>query len=136
MSKNKTKQKKPSHCNWYKSQKDSISEHQFIKNVEKRRHMFWVLSIDWSAAVSMAIRVLFRHLFSPILHYLHYIAKNNSKISKQAYLVNAIDTAVIKLWMIILIVEQLQSILYPQTLANQQRNLIFLSYSWEKMMFH
>lgn len=62
----------------------------------------------------------------------HYIAKNNSKISKQAYLVNAIDTAVIKLWMIILIVEQLQSILYPQTLANQQRNIIFLSYSWEK----
>ena len=34
----KTNKKKTSHCNWYKSQKDS--QHQFIKNVEKRRHMF------------------------------------------------------------------------------------------------
>lgn len=63
--------------------------------------------------------------FLSYLHYLHCIAAIVRRISKQAYLVNAIDTAVIKLWMIILIVEQLQSILYPQTLANQQRETLY-----------
>lgn len=51
-----------------------ISGHQFIMSVEERRHMFWLLSIDWSAPVSIAIHVqlrLFSSLSPPVLPPLH-----------------------------------------------------------------
>lgn len=58
---------KPVTTSGISAKRTAVSGNQFIKSAEEKRHMFQLFCTDWSAAVSIAIYVQFRHFFLPLL---------------------------------------------------------------------